>query len=473
MTVPLWVGREPSRRAVHAALEEKTPVVIAAQRDSAADSPAPEHIHDVGTVAEILRVTEHGDDKLKILVRGLRRTRIREYTRTEDYFRVRHEPAEDAAPEEARIEIEALTRNLREKIEKILELRSLPREIAAVTDNVTDPGVLADLVATNLRLKPAEFQALLEVFDPVERLKRVDRHLTRELEVSEVQQRIQSTAQEEISRSQREYVLREQLRAIQEELGVSDDRGAEIAELRERIERAGLPEEAEKEAMRQLRRLEGMHPEAAEANTVRTYLEWLADLPWNKASRERLSIPRAREVLDADHYDLEKVKARILEHLAVRKLSKEMKGPILCLVGPPGVGKTSLGKSIARALGREFARVSLGGMRDEAEIRGHRRTYIGAMPGRIIQALRTAGTRNPVLMLDEIDKLGADFRGDPASALLEVLDPAQNATFADHYVNLPFDLSQVMFIATANLVDPIPGPLLDRMEVLRLSGYTE
>jgi ATP-dependent Lon protease len=341
-----------------------------------------------------------------------------------------------------------------------------------VTDNISDPGVLADLVASNLRLKIEESQTILEIFDPIERLKKVNELLTRELELSTMQARIQNQAKEEMSKTQRDYYLREQLKQIQQELGEGDERAEEISELKKQIEKAKMPTEVKREADKQLRRLEQMHPESSEASLVRTYLDWLVDLPWSKKTKDNLNIKKAKQVLDEDHYDLEKIKERILEYLAVNKLRRKIKGPILCFVGPPGVGKTSLGRSIARSLGRSFVRVSLGGVRDEAEIRGHRRTYVGALPGRIIQGIKQADSNNPVFMLDEIDKVGADFRGDPSAALLEVLDPEQNHAFSDHYLNLPFDLSNVLFICTANMLDPIPAALADRMEVIQLSGYT-
>jgi len=341
-----------------------------------------------------------------------------------------------------------------------------------VTDNIGDPGVLADLVASNLRLKNEESQAILEIFDPIERLKKVNELLSRELELSTMQARIQNQAKEEMTKTQRDYFLREQMKQIQQELGEGDDRAEEISELRKQIDKAKMPPEVKREADKQLRRLEQMHPESSEASLVRTYMDWLVELPWSKRTKDNLDLEKAKLVLDEDHYNLEKVKERILEYLAVNKLRRKLKGPILCFVGPPGVGKTSLGRSIARALERSFVRVSLGGVRDEAEMRGHRRTYVGALPGRIIQGVKQAGSNNPVFMLDEIDKVGADFRGDPSAALLEVLDPEQNHAFSDHYLNLPFDLSNVLFICTANLLDPVPPALADRMEVIQLSGYT-
>jgi ATP-dependent Lon protease len=346
-------------------------------------------------------------------------------------------------------------------------------EVSVIVENMQDPGSLADLIASNIGLKVEEAQRLLETVDPLVRLRKVNEFLSKEHELLTMQARIQSAAKEDMGKTQREYYLREQLRAIQQELGETDARGEEMAELRKGIEDSKMPAPVEKEALKQLGRLEQMHPDAAEANMIRTYLDWMVELPWSKATKDSLDIKRAKEILDEDHYYLEKIKERILEFLAVRKLKKKMKGPILCFVGPPGVGKTSLGKSIARAMGRKFVRISLGGVRDEAEIRGHRRTYVGALPGRIIQGLKQAGTNNPVFMLDEIDKIGADFRGDPSAALLEILDPEQNHAFSDHYINLPYNLSNVMFIATANQIDPVPSALRDRMEVINLSGYTE
>ncbi|MBW2390926.1 MAG: endopeptidase La, partial [Deltaproteobacteria bacterium] len=370
------------------------------------------------------------------------------------------------------VESEALVRAVRTRVEELLPLKNLPPEVLSITSNVDKPGRLADIVASNLRLRLSEAQEVLEVRDPLARLRKVDALVRRELEVTTMQAEIQYQAKEEMSRGQRETFLREQLRAIQNELGEVDPRGEESDEYRVKVEEAGLDPEAQEEALRQLRRLERMHPDGPEAQVVRNYLDWLVDLPWSHTSPDHLDLENAHQILDADHAHLDSVKERILEFLGVRKLRQDSRGPILCFVGPPGVGKTSLGRSIARSMGREFLRISLGGVRDEAEIRGHRRTYVGAMPGRIIQGLKTAGTNNPVFMLDELDKLGADFRGDPSSALLEVLDPEQNSKFSDHFLNVPFDLSKVLFIATANTLDPIPAPLRDRMEIIRLSGYT-
>ncbi len=473
MTLPLFVGREASVAAVDEALAGKRYIFLATQKDPAIEEPEIDDIYRVGTVAMIMRMLKLPDGRIKILIQGIMKGRILEYTRFRPCMRVRIEKIAEPEMQELTIEVEALMRSVKEKIERILSLKNLPSEIAMVTENITNPGILADLVASNLRLKISEAQEVLEITDPIARLTKVNKLLTRELQVAELQAKIQEQAREEISKSQKEYFLREQLKAIKHELGDLDGKAEEIEELRQKIEQAGMPEEVRKEAEKQLRRLEMMHPDSAEAAIVRTYLDWLVDLPWSRSTRDRLDIKKAKKILDEDHYDLDQVKERILEYLAVRKMKKDMKGPILCFVGPPGVGKTSLGKSIARAMGRKFVRISLGGLRDEAEIRGHRRTYVGALPGRIIQGIKQAGTNNPVFMLDEIDKLGMDFRGDPSSALLEVLDPEQNFMFSDHYLNLPFDLSKVMFITTANLVDPIPPALRDRMEIIRIPGYTD
>jgi ATP-dependent Lon protease len=427
----------------------------------------------MGTVGTILRTLKLPDGRLKILVQGVAKVRVKRFTQTEPFYMGEIERVYDEKVDEITIEIEAMMRSVKEQMDKSVSLgKSLLPDVIVLIENIEDPGKLADLVASNLSLKSEQAQELLEITNPVLRLKKVSEILNREVELLLVQQKIQSDAKGEIDKTQREYFLREQLKAIQKELGDIDERTEEIVELKKKIEEAKMPEKVEKEAQKQLKRLEKMHPDSAEAGTIRTYIDWLVELPWSKGTEDRLDLKAAKKVLDEDHYDLEKVKERILEYLGVRKLKEKMKGPILCFVGPPGVGKTSLGKSIARALGREFFRMSLGGMRDEAEIRGHRRTYVGAMPGRIIQGIKTAGTNNPVFMLDEVDKIGMDFRGDPASALLEVLDPEQNFSFADHYLGVPFDLSNVMFITTANLIDPIPSPLRDRMEIITLSGYT-
>jgi len=472
MTLPLFVGREASVAAVEQALSADRHIFLVTQKDPAQEEPRLEDLYRVGTVAMIMRMLKLPDGRLKILIQGVVRARIVEAVETRPAVRVRLERIQEPPAAES-LEVEALMRSAREKIEKILSLKNMPVEILMVTENIGNPGVLADLVASNLRLKIEEAQSVLEEVDPVARLGRVNDLLSRELQLAEMQARIQNQAKEEMAKSQREYFLREQLKAIRSELGDLDGKTEEIEELRRKIKAAGMPGDVEKEAEKQLRRLEAMHPDAAEASVVRTYLDWMVELPWSKQTRDTINIARAKKILDEDHHDLEKVKDRILEYLAVRKLREAMRGPILCFVGPPGVGKTSLGRSIARAMGRKFVRMSLGGIRDESEIRGHRRTYVGALPGRIIQGMKQAGTNNPVFMLDEIDKLGTDFRGDPSAALLEVLDPEQNFAFSDNYLNVPFDLSKVLFIATANVTDPIPPALRDRMEIIHLSGYTD
>jgi len=472
MMLPLFVGRDVSIRAVEEALSRDRLIFLVSQMNSSEENPAPADIHRVGTIASIMRMLKLADGRVKILVQGLAKGEVDTYLRERPFFEVKIKKVIEPTLAEVPIEVEALMRTAKEKIEQILNLKNLPPEIVMVTDNISDPGVLADLVASNLRLKIEESQAILEIFDPIERLKKVNELLARELELSTMQARIQNQAKEEMSKTQRDYYLREQLKQIQQELGEGDERAEELNELKKQIEKAKMPNEVKREADKQLRRLEQMHPESSEASLVRTYLDWLVDLPWSKKTKDNLNIKKAKEVLDEDHYDLDKIKERILEYLAVNKLRRKIKGPILCFVGPPGVGKTSLGRSIARSLGRNFVRVSLGGVRDEAEIRGHRRTYVGALPGRIIQGIKQAASNNPVFILDEIDKVGADFRGDPSAALLEVLDPEQNHAFSDHYLNVPFDLSNVLFICTANLLDPIPAALADRMEVIQLSGYT-
>ncbi|BDV00747.1 Lon protease [Thermodesulfomicrobium sp. WS] len=474
MILPLFVGREKSVLAVDAALSAGRYILICTQKDEDTDEPGPDDLYTVGTVAMIMRMLKMPDGRLKVLVQGVSRARIKRFLQTDPYDLVEIEPWEEPAALDGGPEQEALLRTVREQTERILQLRGIDAtEMLQLLHNVPDPGRLADLVAANLRMKTANAQRILECQDPLERLRLVNQELTREVEVATLQAKIQSMAKEGMDKAQRDYFLREQLKAIRKELGDSGGENDEIEELRQALAKAGLPKKVKKEADKQLSRLENMHPDSSEATIVRTYLDWILDLPWKKASKDRIDIAEAAAILDEDHYDLHKVKERILEYLAVRKLNPHMKGPILCFVGPPGVGKTSLGRSIARALGRKFVRMSLGGMRDEAEIRGHRRTYIGAMPGRILQAMKDAGTINPVIMLDEIDKLGTDFRGDPSSALLEVLDPEQNNAFTDHYLGVPYDLSKVMFICTANMLDTIPSALLDRMEVIRIPGYTE
>ncbi len=475
MLLPLFVGRESSVRAVEEAVAGKGFVFLCTQKDAALESPREDDLYRVGTVGRVLRVLKLPDGRLKLLIQGVAKAKIERFTRRRPPYRVRIALYQEEAPAaEVSLESEALMRNVREQTEKILSLRGeLNTDITAVLQNVEEPGKLADLIASNLRLKIEESQTLLEILDPVERLRKLNDLLQRELELSAVQAKIQSEVKDEISKSQRDYYLREQVRAIYRELGEQDERLAEIEDYRRRIKKARMSREAHEEALRQLKRLEQMHPDSAESTVVRTYLDWLVDLPWSRSTPERIDIPRAKAVLDREHYGLSSVKERIIEQLSIRKLNPRSRGPILCFVGPPGVGKTSLGKAIARALKRKFVRISLGGIRDEAEIRGHRRTYIGAMPGRILQGLKQAGVKNPVFMMDEIDKLGIDFRGDPSAALLEALDPEQNVAFSDHYLNLPFDLSQVLFLLTANIPDTIPTALLDRMEILTLSGYTE
>ena len=473
MILPLFVGREVSIKAIEHALASNKMVLLITQKDVNVETPVTDDLYTMGTAGTILRTLKLPDGRLKILVQGLAKAKILKFTQTDPFYIGEIEKVVDEKLPELTIEIEALMRSIKEQMDKSVSLgKSLLPDVMVLIENIDDPGKLADLVASNLSLKAEQAQEILEITDPGVRLKKISEILNREVELLIVQQKIQSDAKGEIDKTQREYFLREQLKAIQKELGEIDERTEESHELKKKIEDAKMPEKVEKEAMKQLKRLEKMHPDSAEAGTIRTYIDWLNELPWSKSTKDNINLKAAKKVLDEDHYDLERVKERILEYLGVRKLKEKMKGPILCFVGPPGVGKTSLGKSIARALGREFFRMSLGGMRDEAEIRGHRRTYVGAMPGRIIQGIKTAGKNNPVFMLDEVDKMGMDFRGDPASALLEVLDPEQNFAFADHYLGVPFDLSKVMFITTANLIDPIPTPLRDRMETIYLSGYT-
>ena len=474
MVLPLFVGRDMSIKAIEAALAGNRMIFLATQKSLDVENPKPEDIHAVGTVGIIMRMLKLPDERIKILVQGLTKGRIEDYIQNDPYYSVRIEKLTESKLTGSSLETEAVMRTVKEQIEKIVSLgKVLIPDVMVVIENLEDPGRLADMVASNLGLKVDITQAVLEVVDPIKRLKHVSEILAKEIEVLSMQQKIQAQAKGEMDKTQREYFLREQLKAIQKELGELDERAEEVAEFRKRIKDAKMPEKVLKETEKQLKRLEKMHPDTAESATVRTYLEWMVELPWNKKSKDNLDLKAATKVLNEDHYDLEKVKERIIEYLAVRKLKEKMKGPILCFVGPPGVGKTSLGKSIARALGREFVRISLGGVRDEAEIRGHRRTYVGALPGRIIQGMKQAGTSNPVFMLDEVDKVGMDFRGDPSAALLEVLDPEQNNSFTDHYLGVPFDLTEVMFITTANLIDPILPALRDRMEIIEIPGYTE
>ncbi len=473
MTIPLQIAREVSIQALERALKEHRMLLLLAQKNARQDIPGPEDLYETGTVCMIVRLLKEEDGRVKVLVQGLAKARVREILFQEPYLFTRLDVIDEPVLSSIPIEVEALMRSVRDSLEDFLGIKNLPNEILMLTENINDPGVLADLIAANLNLKVPEAQRLLECTDPVHRLEKVGEELHREIQLTRMQTRIQSQAREEINRTQREYYLREQLKAIQGELGDLDDKGDDIQSLRQQIEGAGMPADAEKEALKQLKRLDTMNIESAEASIVRGYLDWLVELPWSRSTEDNLDIKEVQRVLDEDHYNLKHVKDRILEYLSVRKLKEKMRGPILCFVGPPGVGKTSLGRSIARALGRNFVRISIGGVHDEAEIRGHRRTYVGALPGRIIQGIKQAGSNNPVFMIDEVDKIGNDFRGDPASALLEVLDPEQNSHFSDHYLNLPFDLSKVMFVTTANRLDLIPPTLRDRMEVIRISGYTE
>src|SRR5437667_2736923 len=473
--IPLTVGRESSVKLINDVQQGDGMLVVLTQRDKRVDSPAPSDLYEIGTVSMVHRVMKTPEGNLFVIIMGVSRTRVEEFTQFDPYLRAKIAPLADEKEDESSVDFQALRRTVISQFERIIKLSpQLPDDLQTIVINIEDSGRLADYVATNLpNLSIVSKQFVLEQISVRKRLEYLNTELAKELEVLELRSKIQSQVQEEVGKSQREYFLREQLRAIQRELGESDDTQREIEELRKKMEAAGLTEEAKKEAERELGRLARMSPAAAEYTVTRTYLDWLVTLPWSVLTTERVDIVKAREVLDRDHYDLDKIKERILEYLAVLELRPEGKAPILCFVGPPGVGKTSLGRSIANAMGRKFVRVSLGGMRDEAEIRGHRRTYIGALPGPIIPNIRRAGSRDPVFMLDEIDKLGADFRGDPASALLEVLDPEQNVVFRDHYLDVAFDLSRVLFITTANMLDTVPPALRDRMEIIELPGYTE
>ncbi|MGB8645065.1 MAG: endopeptidase La [Anaerolineae bacterium] len=481
--LPLNVGQPRSLRLVdEVATSPNRLVGLATILNDKFEDAGPEDVYDIGTVAVIHRMLRAPDGTVRLIVQGLERIRIREYTAKEPFLKARVEV--DPESVEKTVEVEALMRNSLDLFRRLVSLaQHLPEEILMAALNVEDPRQLVYMIATSLRIDIAEAQNLLEINDIADKFKKLNALMTKELEVLELGKKIQGQAQAEMEKTQREYILREQMRQIQKELGEGNEQEREVHEYDEKIKNAHMPEEAEKEAKRELERMRAMPPAAAEYSVIKTYLDWLVELPWAKSTQDNLDIPRARQILDEDHYDLKEIKERILEYLAVRKLrserggddeeSKTYRGSILCFAGPPGVGKTSLGQSIARALGRKFIRMSLGGMHDEAEIRGHRRTYIGAMPGRLIQSIKRVGTKNPVIMLDEIDKVGADFRGDPSSALLEVLDPAQNKTFRDHYLDVDFDLSQVIFITTANQLDTISSPLRDRMEILMLSGYTD
>jgi ATP-dependent Lon protease len=472
--VPLSVSRERSIRAVDQALAENRMILLLSQRDKDVEEPEPKDLYDFGTVAVIMRMLKLPDGRTRVLVQGVSRARVGQFQDRQGYLSARIEVVEEPQPADQPLEVQALMRNVKKQLERAASLgKPISSEIMVIANNLESAGRLADLTASNLDLKVEDAQQILQVAEPDQRLRRVNDLLNREIDLLTMQQEINTHAREEIDRSQREYFLRQQLKAIQTELGEGNDLAEEIEQLRDKARKAGMPTKVLEEVDRQISKLERMHPDSAETATVRNYLEWMLTIPWSRQTRDNLDLKKAQKILDEDHYGLEKVKERILEYLSVRKLKDRMKGPILCFVGPPGVGKTSLGRSIARALGRKFVRISLGGVRDEAEIRGHRRTYVGSMPGRIIQGMHQAGSINPVFMLDEVDKLGADYRGDPSSALLEVLDPEQNNSFRDHYLGVPYDLSRVMFIATANLMDPIHPAFRDRMEVIYLSGYTE
>ncbi|WP_241004491.1 endopeptidase La [Conexibacter sp. SYSU D00693] len=469
---PLAVGQERSVALINEVLAGDRMLCMVASRNPELDTPGPEDLHQVGVVGGIARMLKVPDGTLRVLVQGAQRVRIEEWVQETPYLVARVTELPDVVQESP--ELTALMRNVQETFTRIVEeVPYLPEELQLAVANLDDPGTLTHLIAGALRLKTEEKQELLEEVDVGRRLRRLAEVLARELEVISIGSQIQSQVQSEIDRNQREFVLRQQLKAIQDELGEFDEGRAEAEELRERLEQIALPEEVRTQADRELRRLEQLPTQAAEHGVIRSYLEWIASLPWDTSTEDDLDLAKAREVLDEEHYDIEQVKDRIIEFLAVRKLKPDARGSILCFVGPPGVGKTSVGRSIATALGRRFERISVGGVRDEAEIRGHRRTYIGAMPGTIVRALRDAGSNNPLFMIDEIDKMGADFRGDPSSAMLEVLDPEQNVAFRDHYLDVPFDLSKVMFVCTANDLDRVPGPLRDRMEVIQLAGYTE
>ncbi len=471
LAFPINVGRKKSVKSVEEALatEEKF-LGIFAQRDPKTENPEPDDLHSVGTIVKILKMVKVPGNKLNVIIQGLARARIKGWTQTGNYLRA---DIEVIRPQKGGPEAEAMMGQLRELAQKIIDLSpQIPSEANFLVRSIDEPGVLADIVASNLSIAADEKQDLLETFGTKDRMEKVIALLNKEIQVLELSNKIQTEVKGEMDKAQREYFLREQLKAIQKELGEVDERQEEFEDLKKAIKRSRMPKESEDVALKELKRMSRMSPGAAEYTVSRTYLDWLTELPWSVSSKDRFDVVEAERILDEDHHGLEKVKQRILEYLAVRKLKQDMKGPILCLVGPPGVGKTSLAKSVARALGRKLHRISLGGVRDEAEIRGHRRTYIGSMPGKVVKGLKKAGTNNPVFVLDEIDKLGADYRGDPSSALLEVLDPEQNDSFSDHYLDVTFDLSKVLFIATANVPDTIPGPLLDRMEVIRIAGYT-
>jgi len=471
--VPLSVSRERSIKAVDQALAENRMILLVSQKDSQIEEPAEKDLFNTGTVGVIMRMLKLPDGRIRVLVQGVCRARADEFLHGEHFTSARLTRIVEPSVKPT-MEQEAMMRTVKKSLEKSASLgKAISSEVMVIAGNLEDPGRLADLVASNLDLKIEDAQNILKIVDPVARLKKVHELLNKEIELLNMQQEINTHAREEIDKSQREYFLRQQLKAIQNELGEGNDLAEEVEQFRDKARKARMPPKVLEEVERQVSKLERMHPDSAETATVRNYLDWMVNLPWSAQTKDTLDLKKAQRILDEDHYGLETIKERIIEYLAVRKLKKKMRGPILCFVGPPGVGKTSLGRSIARALGRKFVRISLGGIRDEAEIRGHRRTYVGSMPGRIVQGISQAASNNPVFMLDEVDKIGADYRGDPSSALLEVLDPEQNFSFRDHYLNVPFDLSNVMFVATANLLDPIQPAFRDRMEVIHLSGYTE
>lgn len=474
MVVPLFVGREKSKEAIDHALSSHRMILLLTQKDVEIEDPKREDAFEIGTVALVMRMLKLPDGRVRILAQGIVRAKLQTLDEEKEYFSARIKVLHEPEDIEKSIKSEALVRNVREGLDKASALgKNIAAEVMILAANVDEPGRLADLTAANLDLKVHEAQELLEIQDPYLRLKKVYEFLTMELELLDVQSKISSEAKGEMDKLQKQYFLRQQIKAIQKELGEDTEIQEEIRGFQDKLKKLKVAQEVREELEKQISRLSQMHPESAETAVVRNYLDWMFALPWNKTTKDNLDLKSAKGILDEDHYGLDKVKERILEYLGVRKLSKKIKGPILCFVGPPGVGKTSLGRSISRALGRKFIRISLGGVRDEAEIRGHRRTYVGAMPGRIVQGLRRCGSNNPVFMMDEVDKIGADFRGDPSSALLEVLDPEQNFSFRDHYLGVPYDLSQVMFITTANLLDPIQPAFRDRMETLHLPGYTE
>ena len=472
--LPLTVGRESSVQLINSLGEDKT-IIVVAQREARVDSPQPADLYMIGTSAVVHKVVKMPNQSLFVFAEGLERVRLDEFTQLTPFMRAHYVPMPEGTAPVTTSEIEALQRNVLTLFQQIVAgSPTLSDELSTVAMNIDEPGRLVDFIASSLpSLSTPDKQDTLETTDVLVRLQKINQHLAKELEVQQLRNKIQSEVQDRVQQTQREYYLREQMKAIQKELGEQDEGQRDVEDLKKKIDEAGMPDEVKKEALKELGRLSRMSPMAADYSLTRNYVEWLAVLPWNKTSGQEIEIPKAKEILDADHYDLEKVKDRILDYLSVRRLKPNMKGPILCFVGPPGVGKTSLGKSIARALGRKFVRLSLGGVHDEAEIRGHRRTYIGALPGQIIQGIRRAETKDPVFMLDEIDKVGRDFRGDPGSALLEALDPEQNSSFRDNYLDVTFDLSKVLFITTANMLDPIAEPLRDRMEIIELQGYSE